>query len=148
MKRKYIIWGILAILVILQFFQIDKTNPPASAEADFLVIEQVPDQLATLFKAACYDCHSHHSKYPWYTSVAPLSWWIEGHIDHGRETLNFSEWSTLSNKDRNHALEEIAEEVRDKHMPLKSYVWMHSEAKMSDTDIKLMADWAVSKQSQ
>ena len=33
---------------------------------------------------ACGDCHSNHTDWPWYSQVAPVSWWIaplaEGHL--------------------------------------------------------------------
>ena len=44
--------------------------------------------------AACYDCHSNQTKVMWFEKVAPLSWWIKGHVDDGRGALNFSEWKT------------------------------------------------------
>ncbi len=142
--KKYIRYGglgLLGILIILQFFQISKTNPPVIAEQDFLKIHKTSDEVAKVIRAACYDCHSHETKYPWYTNIVPLSWWINNHIKHGREELNFSVWATYSAKKADHKLEESTEKVSEKKMPLKSYTLTHSDAKLSDTQIKLLADY-------
>ena len=137
--------ALLGILLILQLFQIDKTNPPIDSNKDLITLENPPAEIASLLKNACYDCHAHTTKYPWYTNVAPVSWWIKGHIDHGREELNFSTWSDYDADKRAHKLEEVAEEVLEKHMPLKSYVWLHPEAKMNEEQRQALADWAKSK---
>ncbi len=143
--KKIIPIAVIAVLLIMQLFPIDKTNPPVDASKDLITLEAPPVEIATLLKAACYDCHAHTTKYPWYTNVAPLSWWIKGHIDHGRDELNFSTWSEYDADKRAHKLEEVAEEVLEKHMPLKSYVWLHSEAKMSPEQRQALAGWAKSK---
>ena len=38
-------------------------------------------------------------------------------------------------------LEECFEEVEEQHMPLKSFVWLHPEAKMADEQVAAMAQW-------
>ena len=129
---RYILIALALFLVIAQFFPIDKTNPESDPEKDFLALEQPPQEVASLLKDACYDCHSNHTKYPWYTSVAPVSWWIKGHIDHGREHLNFSTWTDYPAKKANHKLEECFEVVEEKEMPMLTYWLVHPEAKLSD----------------
>ena len=74
------------------------------------------------------------SKYPWYTNIAPISFWVKGHIDHGREKLNFSLWNDYTKKKQHHKLEECIEEMEENHMPLKSYTWVHPEARLSKSD--------------
>ncbi|RMG31750.1 MAG: cytochrome C [Bacteroidetes bacterium] len=151
MLKKYLKWtgiALLVALVVIQFFGIDKTNPPADPEQAFDRIEQPPEEVFTLIKHACYDCHSNHTTYPWYTSVQPLGWWIAGHIDHAREELNFSEWGTYSSKKKQHKMEEAAEEVAEKHMPLKSYTWMHPKARLSEEERQMLVDWFKSKSEE
>ncbi len=140
-----ILLGLLIVLVLMQFYRIDKTNPPADPNKDFITLEQPPAPLAKLLKDACYDCHSHQTKYPWYTNVMPFSKWIKGHIDHGREKLNFSTWSDYSPNKRDHKLEECVEFVADKKMPLTSYNLAHPEARLSDAQRKELVDWFESK---
>lgn len=138
---KWILLGLLALFIIIQFFQIDKTNPPVETENDFLYLTAPPTELGLLIKSACYDCHSHETEYPWYTSVAPVSWWIKGHIEEGREHLNFSEWATYDAEKRAHKLEEAVEEVDEGHMPLDSYTWIHADARLSETQRNQLASW-------
>jgi hypothetical protein len=142
--KKYLKWtaiALLMILLVLQFFQINKTNPEIKPAEDFLVINKTEASTAKLIKDACYDCHSHETKYPWYTNVVPLSWWIKKHIAKGREELNFSTWATYSAKKADHKLEESIEMIEEKKMPLKSYVIAHSEAKLSPDKIKQLSDY-------
>lgn len=119
------------LLLIAQMIRIDRSNPPVNASQDFIVSENVPANLAQTLKIACYDCHSYESTYPWYTSYAPVSWWIKHHINEGREHLNFSEWSTYSSKKANHKLEECVEMIEEDEMPMASYTIMHGQAKLS-----------------
>ncbi len=130
--------GLVIILALMQFKQIDKTNPEYNEAEDFITITQPSEEIATLIKAACYDCHSHQAKYPWYSNVAPISWMVEHHIEEGREHLNFSEWGSYDTKKANHKLEECIEEIEEGEMPMKPYVVMHSEAKMSKEQKKAL----------
>jgi hypothetical protein len=142
--KKYLKWvaiTLLSALLLLQFFQINKSNPQVKADEDFLTIHKTEAATAKLIKDACYDCHSYESKYPWYTYVVPLSWWINNHIVNGRKEMNFSIWATYSAKKADHKLVESAEMLTEKKMPLKSYVLAHSEAKLSAEQIKLLSDY-------
>ncbi len=138
---KYFLIGVLILLLIIQFFRIDKTNPPADPSADLITNLQPPEDVSIMIKLACYDCHSNHTKYPWYTNIAPISFWIKGHIKHAREELNFSEWTSYDAKKAHHKLEECYEKVMEGHMPLPSYTWMHSESKLSDKQRTVLANW-------
>ncbi|MCB0651981.1 MAG: heme-binding domain-containing protein [Saprospiraceae bacterium] len=142
MKKK-ILWGVLALLVIIQFFRIDKTNPTSDPAKDFIAMTNPPAEVAGMIKASCYDCHSNQSVYPWYTNVAPVSWFIKKHINEGRKHLNFSEWGNYEERRRNHKLEEFYGEVNQREMPLQSYLIIHSESRLTDEQVKKMTDWIV-----
>lgn len=144
-RKKIILWIIVALLVGIQFIRINKTNPVSEPAKDFITMENPPDQVTMMLKNACYDCHSNETVYPWYTNVAPFSWVIGKHITEGREHLNFSTWADYSKDKQSHKLEEFVEEVKEGNMPIPNYTWMHSEAKLSDEDRKLMVDWVTSK---
>ena len=136
-----ILFAVIAILVILQFFQIDKTNPESDPEMDFIAITNPPSEIGIMLKEACYDCHSFKTKYPWYTYTQPLGWWIGHHIEEGRDEMNFSEWGTYNQRRADHKLEESAELVLEEEMPLPSYLIAHSEAKLTSEERKQLADW-------
>ena len=102
------------------------------SDADFIVNEQPEDELAILIKSACYDCHSDQTKMPWYSNLAPLSWWIIDHVEHGKKHLNFSEWTAYSEDKKAHKAEECVEMLEEGEMPLSSYQIAHSDARISD----------------
>lgn len=138
---KKIVIGCIALLVIIQFIRIDKTNPAVVIENDFIVQTNPPEHIQTILKTSCYDCHSNESTYPWYTNVAPISWWVKQHINEAREELNFSEWGTFNAKRQKHKLEEVYEEVEEGEMPLPSYLIVHSEAKLTTEQKNELVAW-------
>lgn len=138
---KRIMGIILIILLILQFFQIDKSNPAVDPKQDFVTSQNLDPAMAQLVKDACYDCHSNEVHYPWYTYIQPIGRWIKGHINHGQEELNFSTWQSYADGKKDHKLEECAEWVADSRMPLKSYTWLHPEAKMTTEQQAKLASW-------
>ena len=145
MKKRNILLGLLVVFVLIQLIRIDKVNPSSDAGQAFMTIEKPPTAVANILKNTCYDCHSHSTTYPWYTNLAPVSWMIRSHIKGGRQHLNFSTWGAYDTKKRQHKLEEIAEEVAEKKMPMKSYTWLHSEAKISAADRQVLIDWVKTK---
>ncbi|NCP45301.1 MAG: hypothetical protein COW67_10845 [Flavobacteriales bacterium CG18_big_fil_WC_8_21_14_2_50_32_9] len=132
---------LFAIFVIIQFFRIDKTNPEVIIENDFINVVNPPEEIATIIKTSCYDCHSNTSKYPWYSNVAPISWWLKDHINEAREELNFSEWETYNIAKKINILEEAIEEIEEGEMPLYPYKISHSSAKLNVNQIKLLMDF-------
>lgn len=140
MKKKIGI-GILILFVLIQLVRIDKTNPEVIQENDFITITNPLEAIAHTLKAACYDCHSNESKYPWYSNVAPVSWWVKDHIIEGREELNFSEWGTFSDKRKTKKIKEVLEEVEEGEMPLPPYLITHSDAKLTKAQTTELLDW-------
>lgn len=141
MNRKRILLAIAIFLVLIQFIRIDKTNPPVDPKIDFATAVRPPAEVLSTIKGACYDCHSHEIKYPWYSNVAPVSWWMKGHVNEALEHFNFSTLGILNPEDLKWALGTAADEIREKKMPLKSYTWMHPEARLTDTQRALLATW-------
>ncbi len=129
------------MFVVIQFFGIDKTPPPI-AETDTLEAAlQVPADISLLMGRSCNDCHSHKTVYPWYSYVQPFGWFLKGHIDDGREELNFSIFNTYSPKKKAKKLEEICEEIGAGNMPLPSYLWIHRDAVLSASEKKALCEW-------
>lgn len=140
MKKKILI-GAAIVIVGAQFIRIDKTNPPVVEGEDLFSSKPADDKVVQLIHNACFDCHSNETKYPWYTNIAPVSWFIKHHIDEGREHVNFSEWAKYNEKQKSHILEECAEEIEHHAMPLGNYEWMHPEAELSEEDRQLLVDY-------
>lgn len=140
MKKKFWLAPLGALLAI-QLIRPDMTNPPVDQAQDFRQVLQTPAGVQSILEAACYDCHSNETLYPWYSQVAPVSWWVASHIDEGREALNLSTFGALNAEDRAEVLEESAEKVQEGEMPLDSYTWMHPEAKLSAEQRDLLVKW-------
>ena len=131
----------LFVLVILQFFGPEKNEGDSADLQPFLAETNPSASVQASLKVACYDCHSSNTEYPWYSNIEPVSYWMAGHVKTGKSELNFSEWSTYSYKRKDHKLEEVIEEIEKGHMPIGSYLWTHSDAKLSETQIKEIKDW-------
>jgi|AntRauTorckE5430_2_1112549.scaffolds.fasta_scaffold19678_2 hypothetical protein len=138
---KRILISLLGVFIVLQFFQIDKTNPTAPEGQDLISAIHPPEDVVQILENACFDCHSNHTQYPWYASIQPVGWWLQGHINEAREHLNFSTWANYDAEKRTHKAEECAEEVEEGHMPLKAYPLLHPEARLSDEQRDRLATW-------
>ncbi len=132
---------LLVLLILAQFKTIDKTPGDISPENDFLVIEEVPEEVAELFKTSCYDCHSNSTKYPWYSNIAPISWWIKKHVRRGAYKLNYSEWGSYDEGKRKHKKEESADYIGKGWMPIGPYKLAHPEARLTDEQRELLVNW-------
>jgi len=144
LNKKTILKILLATLIVIQFFRIDTTTTPVDPTKDFISVTAAPKNIAKIIKTSCYDCHSNQTNYPWYTNIAPVSWWIGHHIEEGREHLNLSNWADYSKKKAAHKLEEFYEEVEEGEMPLESYTKIHTAAKLSNHDKELLIAWVKS----
>lgn len=140
MKKIYWLAPLGALLAI-QFIRPNTTNPSVDPALDFRQVAHPPADVQGILEAACYDCHSDETRYPWYSQVAPVSWFVVNHIREGREKLNFSTYGALSMHDQGEALEEASENIQEGEMPLDSYVWMHPEANLSATQRTTLLNW-------
>lgn len=119
----WIAGGALVAIVLIQLVPYGRAhhNPPQVGGVGW-----VSPATETLARRACYDCHSHETRWPWYASVAPLSWRIQTHVDRGRSKLNFSRMDLAQERAR-----ESARTVRDGTMPPSDYVFMHPRARLT-----------------
>ena len=143
MKRvlKIIVIVIGIAFIAIQFIPVDKTNPPIDPAHTIEATMNVPAEVQQIMARSCNDCHSNKTVYPWYSNIAPVSWWMLNHIEEARHELNFSEWGTYSNKKKSRKLEEICSEVRSHAMPLPSYLWIHRDSVLSESDINTLCNW-------
>jgi cytochrome c len=100
-----------------------------------------PDEIRSILARKCNDCHSNNTRWPLYSKIAPASWFIEHDVHEGREHLNLSRWDEYSSDGRIDLLSKIGGEVRRGNMPLKQYLLLHPEARLSDSERKLIQDW-------
>jgi len=145
MIKKYLPLLLLAVFVIIQFFQIDRTNPAVDASKDLFAVVSANENMKNRVISSCYECHSHTAKYPWYTYINPVGWWVKGHVNEGVSKLNFSEWTAYETSKQKHKLEECAERTEATEMPLLPYILAHSEAKMTKDERAKLVAWFNSK---
>jgi hypothetical protein len=137
--RRHIVRSAAALAVLLaaiQLVPVKRTNPPVTAEV------VAPDDVKAILRRACYDCHSHETRWPWYSRLAPISWWLVDHVGEGRADLNFSRWPMLDLEAQGEALRDIVQQLEQDKMPLKSYRLGHPEARLDAQAKAVLLDWA------
>jgi hypothetical protein len=145
-----VILGIcIAAAVIIQFFRPEKNLSTAAPDRnDLVMIHPPPAAVGEVLKRACYDCHSNHTRYPWYAEIQPVAWWLDSHVREGKEHLNFSEFGRYSTKRQLHKLDELIGEVGEGKMPLASYKLAHAEARLTAAEVDMLVAWAEDLQDQ
>ena len=88
-----------------------------------------------LARRACFDCHSNETVWPWYSDVAPVSWLVTHDVEEGRGKMNLSEWDRPQRKAK-----DAVEEVEQGEMPPSTYLPLHGEAKLSNTEKQDLMD--------
>ncbi|RQO39351.1 cytochrome C [Chryseobacterium sp. KBW03] len=139
---KRILVFVLFIFIAIQLYQpalnVDKGE---AVTKDFTRVYKMPDEVETLFRNSCYDCHSNNTEYAWYDYIQPAKTLVESHIKEAKDDLNFSEWDAYSNRKKERLLNSIKEQIVNRKMPLSSYTLMHRKAKLSDDEIKTTTNW-------
>ncbi len=127
--------GSVVALAAIQLVPVHRTNPPVRVEVN------APEEVMAIIQRACYDCHSNETRWPWYSRVAPVSWFVVSHVKKARGDLNFSEWPVLDFELQEHALEDIREEISEGEMPLWSYTIIHRDARLTDAERDVLIRW-------
>ena len=130
-------------LIILQFFgpslpEVSNINPNDLIDNN----PEIPEDIKTTLQVSCYDCHSNETKYPWYSSIAPVSFLVVRDINHARDELNFSNWEDMSKLDKASALDDISDVIIDNEMPMAIYTAMHRGTSLSNNQKESLVLWA------
>jgi hypothetical protein len=138
----------LAVLFIsVQFVRPNKTNPPVDQSQTIEAHVRVTPGVAGIFERACKDCHSNQTDWPWYAQVAPVSWYVVDHVEHGRKDMNFSEWSKYDRAQADWLLGAMCMTAERGRMPLSSYTRLHHAAKLSPADVQTLCAWSQAVQA-
>ncbi len=138
---KWVVVILASGFVAIQFFGPAKSNPPVDPSQTIDAPLRVTPQVAAIFDRSCNDCHSNKTRWPWYSNVAPVSWFVIEHVNDGRAAMNLSEWGLLDPDRQSRKLQQMCEQVQDGVMPLSSYTPLHPGSKLSSDDIKTLCDW-------
>lgn len=141
-KIKKISLFLFVAFLVAQFFGPEKNEGNLESANTFYAETNPPEDVKIILKESCNDCHSEVTRYPWYNNITPVNYWLASHVKDGKKHFNISNWEGNSTKRKDHKFEELIELVEDKEMPLASYTWTHSEAKLTDAQIKSVVDWA------
>jgi hypothetical protein len=142
MKRKLKRAVVVCLIVVavafglIQLAPVDRGNPPV--ESDIVASPEVK----AILKRSCYDCHSNETVWPWYSSVAPVSWVVARDVHRGREELNFSTWARSASPEQAKKATASWKEVLEGEMPPRSYLTVHPEARLSPEDRAVLRAWA------
>jgi hypothetical protein len=140
---------LFSIFIVIQFFQPDKNNNDVIATNDLHAMVSIPDTVEKILKVACYDCHTNNTRYPWYSNIQPVGWWLKNHIEEGKQHLNFNEFANIpprngkTTRERQlKKLENIKETISKGEMPLTSYTIIHTDARLTQEQKQLVMDWS------
>jgi hypothetical protein len=142
---KILKWAAIVVAVLfaaLQFIRPARTNPPVDESRTISANAHLTPEVAAILNRSCNDCHSNQTRWPWYSNIAPVSWFVVGHVNEGRREMNFSDWAEYSHEDRQRYFKKMCREVERGDMPLKSYLRLHHDAQLSAEDVKTLCDWS------
>jgi hypothetical protein len=141
---KKILWFLLILFVVIQFFRPAKNVSTVASTNDIHNLYASSPEVKAILAKACNDCHSNNTVYPWYSNIQPVAWWLNDHIKDGKRHLNFSEFGSYRIAKQNKKLAECEEEITEGEMPLSSYTLIHSNAKLTADEKKLLISWFTS----
>ncbi len=128
---------IIIILFAIQLVSVDNMNPPVNEK----ITLKAPKEVISILKQSCYDCHSYETRWPSYSSVAPISFFISSHVKNARRAINFSKWREIDKKIKIQRLKRAIVTVNNGRMALPSYVFAHKEAKLKKNEKTILTNW-------
>ena len=140
--RRRILLIIIIILIAIQFIRPAKNQSNDVLTSEISHVYTVPQNVSVILKKACNDCHTNNTVYPWYAQIQPVAWWLNHHIEEGKDELNFNEFGAYAVPRQYHKLEEVVEQVKEGEMPIWSYTLIHTNAKLTDEEKQTLINWA------
>ncbi len=139
---KKILLILLFALIIIQFIR-PKKNKAEGSQPNYIGNKfAIPADVKSILAKACNDCHSNNTNYPWYSNFQPVLWWLDNHIKDGKKHLNYDEYTNRNLRYQFHKMEETIEMVKEGEMPLNSYTWVHTDAKLTQEEKSKITSWA------
>jgi len=146
MKRavaKSIIIGSIAFFILIQIIQPNRTNPPVVPSRSLEAHVGVPPEVQAVLKRSCYDCHSSATVWPWYSYVAPVSWYIVHDVSTGRSHVNFQNWEAqINEQEGKEHLGLVCKLIRNGTMPPADYRVMHKGTDVSPAETATVCAWS------
>jgi hypothetical protein len=143
--RKAVKWTVVALgapLLSIQLVRPERANPPFDPADAIEARTAMPSDVAAILDRSCKDCHSNETRWPWYSNVAPVSWFVADDVAEGRHRMNLSQWGRYGDDEARARLMYLAFSVRERTMPLPSYLRAHPDARLGDAEVEALAGWA------
>lgn len=140
---KKVLLGLLVVFILMQMIRPNKNDSRNDINHISTVIN-VPDQVQGILKKSCNDCHSNFTNYPWYSEIAPVSWYLASHVNDGKKHMNLSDWTVYNKNQQIHILKDFEEVLETHEMPLKSYLILHKDAEMTAEQYEVLMNWVKS----
>lgn len=138
---RYLFIAAVAALMLAQTVRPARTNPPIDPARTLHSRAPVPAEVAGILDRACRDCHSNETRWPWYSHVAPVSWFVIDHVNHGRSHFNYSDWAQYDAAEAARLLKESCKLTEAAAMPLASYSIVHRSAALTPAEVRAICDW-------
>ena len=139
--RRVVLGGI-ALLLGAQFIRSPLDNRgEAEGQQSFAAKLNPPEPVLQYLRESCYDCHSDHTRYPWYAQVQPVGWMVARDIRKGTRALNLSTFGTLGKTAQVARLEWMLDDFNEGEMPDWSYRLLHPQAQLSAPQLAAITGW-------
>lgn len=138
MKKRWARWALFAVVAVfagMQAVRPEMANPPVQPDLTLASQYEVPAEVQRILERSCGNCHSNRTRWPWYSHVAPVSWLLADHVRDGRRHFNLDDFTEEM------SLKDVCQEIRVGSMPLKGYLLLHPEAKLSGAEIQTVCEW-------
>ncbi len=139
--RRLALLALLAALVAIQFVPTGLDRAPADPALSLERRLEPSPEIASILQRSCNDCHGTPRSWPWYASVAPVSWLIARDVKEAKEHADFSLWGRMDAGRQAKVLDEIREEAQRGSMPPGNYLRVHRDARLSPGEVQLIGAW-------
>jgi hypothetical protein len=138
--------GILGVVAFAAAQFGDADDPRNKVVPDHRSFERLfkpPGAVMNVLRNSCFDCHSHQTRWPWYSHLPVIGPELEKHVTQGRLHMNLSEWDHEADAgEQADLIAGLCETVKMRLMPLPRYLLLHPFARVSDSDAQLVCDWS------
>lgn len=130
------------VFLLMQLYQPSRNEGSKKEMTEsFVRVYTVPENIKTVLRTSCYDCHSNNTYYPWYSNIQPIRFFMDSHIEKGKKDLNFDEFGNYSKRKQTSKLDGIMKQIKSDEMPLSSYTLIHKEAILTTAQKKEVIYW-------
>ena len=127
MKKLFVIaLSLIALTMIVTMASNSSGKPATKGTSNTVMTPAIPDSVSSILEKSCYPCHSEPGK-----SMA-------------MSKVNFDKWENYKPEKQADKAEDICKEMKKGGMPPKSFRSNNPEKVPTETDIRIICNWAAS----